>query len=382
MSSKRKIIGYDKSGAPIYEGDQLQSPMEMGDENLPPINPLPEDESQMSFDQLQSMNGVNDRMDQLIASGMSPEEAAHAIQGMGADLPSDQQAPQSASTEPEVRRAEPSLKPTGAQMDLSFIEQLNNAPDDDTFKQMVQQLDPVQRHIYDRSYGYKQVTPAWAAQQAENFYKMQDERQKLAEDPVKQAQLADRNSKITERQAVQNDFAIRRKNTIKNIEEILADPDYSSLVGPVDGTVGRAYDSAFNQKAQAKRAKLDRLINIDVLDMTKYLRPISQDELKYLRTLVPGQTQHWEVYKQYLGEKLDMLKQADKAVVNPATNQPLPSEDGQSAPQPQPNVYQQSQQNPAIQLRSQLESSDTLTLPNGRVLKKVKNADGSIGWSE
>lgn len=314
--------------------DQLQSPMEMGDENLPPINPLPEDGSQMSFDQLQSMNGVNDRMDQLIASGMSPDEAAQAIQSMGAELPQDQQP---TASEPEVRRAEPSLRPTGAQMDLSFIEQLNNAPDDETFKQMVQQLDPVQRHIYDRAYGYKQVTPAWAAQQADSFYKMQDERQKLAEDPVKQAQLAERSAKVAEREAVQNDFKIRRQNTIKNIEEILADPDYSNLVGPIDGTVGRAYDAAFNQKMQAKRAKLDRLINVDVLDMTKYLRPISQDELKYLRSLVPGQTQHWEVYKQYLGEKLGMLKAADRALVNPATNQALPNDASSSSPQQAPS---------------------------------------------
>lgn len=282
---------------------------------------------------------------------------------------------------PEVRRAEANVVPTGVAMDLAFFNKLNSARSQEEFNAMYDALPDVQKHVYDRSFGQK-ITPAWAAQKAEEFFKMQDERQKMAEDPVKQAQLADRNSKIAEREAVQNDFKIRRQNTIKNIEEILSDPDYSSLVGPVDGTVGRAYDSAFNQKAQAKRAKLDRLINIDVLDMTKYLRPISQDELKYLRTLVPGQTQHWEVYKQYLGEKLDMLKQADKAVVNPATNQPLPSEDGQLAAQPQQNVYQQSQQNPASQLRSQLESSDMLTLPNGRVLKKVKNADGSIGWSE
>jgi hypothetical protein len=308
------------------------------------------------------------------------------MNGESADPYADDAVPQEvvndAASQPEVRRAEPNLKPTGAMMDLSFIQALNNAPDDETFNAMVQKLDPVQKHIYDRSYGYERVTPAWATQQAEGFYKMQDERQKLAEDPLKQAQVSERNAKVVERQAVQNDFKIRRQNTIKNIEEILSDKDYSSLVGPIDGTIGRVYDAAFNEKMQAKRAKLDRLINIDVLDMTKYLRPISQDELKYLRTLVPGQRQNWEVYKQYLGEKLDMLKAADRAVVNPATNQPLPSEDGQPAAQPQQNVYQQSQQNPASQLRSQFESSDTLKLPDGRVLKKVANQDGSIGWSE
>lgn len=357
MPLQKKVLGYDQqTGQPIYAEENLPSPMEDS-----PLDPRP-DVGTVPLDDMDRMNGVS------------------------ADQYADESVPQEvvndAASQPEVRRAEPNLKPTGAMMDLSFIQALNNAPDDETFNAMVQKLDPVQKHIYDRSYGYERVTPQWATQQAESYYKMQDERQKMAEDPVKQAQLAERSAKVVERQAVQNDFKIRRQNTIKNIEEILADPDYSSLVGPVDGTVGRAYDSAFNQKAQAKRAKLDRLINIDVLDMTKYLRPISQDELKYLRTLVPGQTQHWEVYKQYLGEKLDMLKAADRAVVNPATNQPLPSGDGQPDARPQQNVYQQSQQNPASQLRSQFESSDTLKLPDGRVLKKITKQDGSIGWSE
>ncbi len=283
----------------------------------------------------------------------------------------------------EVRRATASVPAKGVHFNFDpfqQIAQLHAAGQTQEAIAMRDSLDPQSRYVYDNIKNMKKVPASEAARLADEFRKMQDERQKLAEDPVKQAQLAERNAKVVERQAVQNDFKIRRQNTIKNIEDILKDKSYSSLVGPWDGTVGRGYDAAFNQDAQAKRAKLDRLINIDVLDMTKYLRPISQDELKYLRSLVPGQTQHWEVYKQYLNEKLDMLKKADRAVVNPATNQPLPSEDGQTAPQPQQNVYQQSQQNPASQLRQQLESSDTLNLPDGRVLKKVTKQDGSIGW--
>lgn len=283
------------------------------------------------------------------------------------------------ASQQDTRRAEPSMQPTGVAMDLSFFNKLNSARSQEEFNQMYDSLPDVQKHVYDRSFGQK-ITPAWAAQKADEFFKMQDDRKKMSEDPVKQAQLAERNAKVAERQAVQNDFKIRRQNTIKNIEEILADDDYSSLVGPVDGTFGRAYDAAFNQKMQAKRAKLDRLINIDVLDMTKYLRPISQDELKYLRSLVPGQTQHWEVYKDYLGEKLNMLKAADKALVNPATNQPLPNEDGQTVAQPQPNLYQQAKQDPAAQLRQQFEQSDELTLPNGQKLKRVVDQNGNIGW--
>lgn len=303
MPPRKKVRGYNQqTGEPIY-AENLPSPMEDD-----PLAPLPDLDRASEISLANSLATV----DPNFVPPMSDNQSLSAPEEVVNDV----------ATQPETRRAEPVMQPTGVAMDLSFFNQLNSARDQEEFNKMYDALPKVQQHVYDRSFG-QNITPAWAAQKAEEFFKMEDERRKLSEDPVKQAQVAERNAKVTERQAVQNDFAIRRKNTIKTIEEILADPEYDSLVGPIQGTAGRAWDANFNQKAQAKRAKLDRLINIDVLDMTKYLRPISQDELKYLRTLVPGQTQHWEVYKQYLGEKLDMLKQADKAVVNPATNQPL-----------------------------------------------------------
>jgi hypothetical protein len=376
----QQIVGYTQDGSPLYENvPDGQPPLVAGEEPLPPMN------NGMTLDQLDAMSqgsGIDMRRDDLAAaSGEVPQQVANDV----------------AQSSPEVRRAEPALQNEGSYFDLSYIEQMRNA-----YQQALQQsggdqqkaaamvkpvwnsFTPVQKHVYQQAEGFASLDPKFAAGLAVKYHedqkRMQDDRQKMADDPLKQAQVSERNAKVVERQAVQNDFKIRRQNTIKNIEEILADKDYSSLVGPFDGTVGSVYDAAFNEKMQAKRAKLDRLINIDVLDMTKYLRPISQDELKYLRTLVPGQRQNWEVYKQYLGEKLDMLKATDRAVVNPATNQPLPNDEGQSAPQPQQNVYQQSQQNPASQLRQQLESSDTLNLPDGRVLKRATKQDGSIGW--
>jgi len=154
---------------------------------------------------------------------------------------------------------------------------------------------------------------------------------------VQQAQ-----AKIAERNSVQAEFKIRKQNTLKTINEILNDPGYKSLVGPFDGAAGRLYDAAFDETLQAKRAKLDRLVNFDVLEMTKYLRPVSQDELKYLRTLVPSQTKHWEVYKQYLTEQRDILEATNKARVNPATNETLlDGEDASSPPQAVPAQPQQ-----------------------------------------
>lgn len=264
--------------------------------------------------------------------------------------------------------------PTGSQMSQDFLNEPFNPAWDDAKKEL---------------WGAKyesgvNMTPSDAAQSALRIREDQRKREldalERASDPVRKATLESKQIKLNEARRVETDFQLKRDATIKAIEEILADKkSYEPMMGPFDGTVGAAIDAMSNEKNQAKRMRLDRLMNVDVLDMTKYLRPVSQDELKYLRTLVPKQTQHWEPTRQYLEEKLNMLKSAKRALYDPNTGQLL--EQNESA-QAQPNVFQQSQQNPASQLRSQLESSDTLTLPNGRVLKKIKNQDGSIGWSE
>lgn len=263
---------------------------------------------------------------------------------------------------------------TGSQMTQDFLDQPFDPNWDDAKKEL---------------WGAKwetgvNMTPSDAAQSAlrirEDQRKRELDAREKANDPVRQATLESKQLKLAEAKRVETDFQLKRDATIKSIEEILADKkSYEPMMGPFDGTVGAAIDAMSNEKNQAKRMRLDRLMNVDVLDMTKYLRPVSQDELKYLRTLVPKQTQHWEPTRQYLEEKLNMLKSAKRALYDPNTGQLLEQNESTQA---QPNVYQQSQQNPASQLRSQLESSDTIKLPNGRVMKKVINQDGSIGWSE
>ena len=282
----------------------------------PPLPALDPGEDSVPLDDMGTMNGVS-AMDYGYGA---PEDVVN-------DLPA----------EPEVRRAEPNLQQVGATMDISFIQQLNNAATDEEFNAMYDALDPALQRVYDRSYGME-VNPLWAANEVQKFYEEQDKTRIRQEDPLNKQQLADRKARMAERAAVQNDFKIRRQNTLSTIEDILNDPDYKNLVGPFDGTIGGMYDAAFSPEMQTKRARLDRLVNFDVLDLTKYLRPISQDELKYLRTLVPGQTQHWEVYEQYLKEKRDMLKAAEKAVVNPATNQALPGDDDEAAPASAPTA--------------------------------------------
>ena len=269
----------------------------------------------------------------------------------------------------EVRQAAANIPETGTLFNLAPFEQiaqLHAAGQKDEARKVYNSLNDQARYVYDNARNMERFTSAKAAELADEFRKMQDARTKAAEDPLKQAQLEERRAKLQERKSVQTDFKIRRDNTIKNIEEILNDKSYASLVGPIDGTVGGVYDAAFNEKAQAKRAKLDRLVNFDVLDMTKYLRPISQDELKYLRTLVPGQTQNWEVYKQYLGEKLEMLKATDKAAFNPATSLPLAADDAPATAQP------------AASAPAAAQGKNTFTTPDGYTYRRMPDGSAEL----
>jgi hypothetical protein len=134
---------------PPRRNNQLPAPVEPplpayyeGEEPLPPMDPPPE------F--LEEMNGVS-------------TDDYGAPQDVVNNLPAD----------PEVRRAEPVLKPTGAFMELGFIEQINAAQTDEEAKAMYDALDPAMKRVYDRSYGMN-VSPEWAAGVAQEYYKEQD----------------------------------------------------------------------------------------------------------------------------------------------------------------------------------------------------------------
>ena len=307
------------------------------------------------------------------AAALSDDEMLPPVTDQeGNPLPLDQfSGPEDAMVDApeEVRRAEVSVPNRGVHFNFEPFQQiaaLAQAGRMDEAIAMRDSLNPQARYVYDNIKNNKRVPASEGARLADEFRQMQDARTKAAEDPLKQAQLEERRAKLQERKSVQTDFKIRRDNTIKNIEEILGDESYASLVGPIDGTVGGVYDAAFNEKAQAKRAKLDRLVNFDVLDMTKYLRPISQDELKYLRTLVPGQTQNWEVYKQYLGEKLEMLKATDKAAFNPATSLPLAADDAPASAQP------------AAAAPSAAQGRNTFTTPDGYTYRRMPDGSAEL----
>ena len=164
--------------------------MALGDEDLPAVAGAPADRPVMTQTQLlefTNMNGVNASLDALVDGGMSPQQAAAMLENAGYDLP-DLAAPENvgggATPAPQVRRAEPNIKPTGAMMDVGFIAQLNSAANQEEFNAMYYKLPKVQQHVYDRAFA-QDIDPAWAAERAEEFYQMQDQasapQNKLAE---------------------------------------------------------------------------------------------------------------------------------------------------------------------------------------------------------
>lgn len=269
------------------------------------------------------------------------------------------------------------MVPTGSQMSQDFLNQPFDPNWDDAKKEL---------------WGAKwetgvNMTPSDAAQSAlrirEDQRKREIESREKADDPVRQATLEAQQLKVEEAKRVQSEYAQRRQNALKTIDEILADEkEYAEVVGPWDGSVGGVIDSlGVNEGRQVKRAKLSRLLFGDILELTKFLRPTTEKDIQLAQQNVPGRFQNWPVFRDYLNEKRSVLLANETALVNPASNLPI----GAKAPSSQePNVYQQAQQNPAQQLKQSLESGDSvnITQPDGSVLtlKKVTNPDGTISW--
>jgi hypothetical protein len=129
--------------------------------------------------------------------------------------------------------------------------------------------------------------------------------------------------------------------------------DISPLVGKFDGTAGAMLDAGgANDQRAAQRAELERLVNNDVLELTKFLKPVSQDELKFLKSMSPRLHQNDTIWREYL---LD-AKSRIEGMSGPA-----------SAPQTAPTQSATAQpQQPAQQNIRKTPAGDLIQLPNGK----------------
>jgi hypothetical protein len=129
--------------------------------------------------------------------------------------------------------------------------------------------------------------------------------------------------------------------------------DISPLVGKFDGTAGAMLDAVgANDQRSAQRAELERLVNTDVLELTKFLKPVSQDELKFLKSMTPRLHQNDTIWREYLLDAKSRIEGMGGPTSAPQT----------ASPQAAPAQTQQ----PAPQNIRKTPAGDLIQLPNGK----------------
>ena len=107
----------------------------------------------------------------------------------------------------------------------------------------------------------------------------------------------------------------------------------NALVGKWDGTAGALLDaSGVNDQRAAQRTELDRLVSSDILELTKFLKPIAGTDLEFLRSMVPKIHQNDTIWTDYLTDSKKVLEAMTAAPA--ATQQGGPAASQQAAPQP------------------------------------------------
>lgn len=290
--------------------------------DLPALNPA----SQTSIDN--SLASVDPNYTSAMSDGsldVAPEDVVN-------NLPQDA----------EVRRAEPNLKPTGAFMNIGFIQQLNNAATDEEFNAMYDALDPALQHVYDRSYN-QQVSPKWASETAQEYYQMQDRARVANESPQAKAldiAQADRAQKTVE---MSNDILsiMDRLRGFKKGEEGSAKktPKYLGRVGPFDsGMIASVFGSG-------KGDRVGWYVDHDTLESTLALAEaqanrgqgnFTETERAMLKSAATGGLNYRrddDSYAQIFESMYDMFKnktEEQKSIASP--NKSAPAAAAQPAP--------------------------------------------------
>ena len=134
--------------------------------------------------------------------------------------------------------------------------------------------------------------------------------------------------------------------------------DMAPLVGKFDGTAGAMFDAGgANDQRAAQRAELERLVNTDVLELTKFLKPVSQDELKFLKSMTPRLHQNDTIWKEYLLDAKSRL-------------QPEPQATPQAAPDLTQGVISQPKQLPPVRISP--GGQKLILNPDGRTYSVAK----------
>jgi len=210
-----------------------------------------------------------------------------------------------------------------------------------------------------------QYTPQAAAEFIETFNtRLLEQSTPKAQAEMKAAQLSAEKSALEKAKLEQEtiakakeqaEIATRKQLVLEKINKYTTPTGPNStlltdLVGKWDGTAGAAIDSAgWDDQRAAQRAELERLVNNDVLELTKFLKPVSQDELKFLKGMSPRLHQNDTIWREYL---LDAKSRIEGM--------------GASAQQAAPQAAPTQPQQPAPQNIRKTPAGDLIQLPNGK----------------
>ena len=240
-------------------------------------------------------------------------------------------------------------------------------------------LPPAQQQMLRNMKQGVQYTPAAAAQFVEQFNtKLSEQSTPKAQAESQAAQFGLQKTKLDigklEQETIakakeQAEIDVRKQLVLGKIEKF-TNPKaqgytpMDGLVGKWDGSAGAMIDSGgWNDAKAAQRAELERLVNNDVLELTKFLKPVSQDELKFLKSMTPRLHQNDTIWKDYLLDAKTRIEGAGQPAPAQAPVQPAAQPNSAAAFQQAPPQAAPAQ--PAAPQSRVIRGQRFVQLPNG-----------------
>lgn len=268
-------------------------------------------------------------------AGASDDMLPPVTDAQGNPLPLDDfSAPEDAMVDPtptEVRRATVSVPAKGVHFNFEpfqQIAQLHAAGRTDEAFNMYNSLDPQSRYVYDNIKNMKKVPAAEAARLADEFRQMQD--RKTMQEAGKNADPAKQREQAQQAARVQSVLGIMDKYAAE-------DSDLDELVGPAAGSfVANEWDKWNNPDRYAKRFELSFTTKTEVLEAAKYVKPLSNDERKFLEEMFPRRDDPPQVWREYFKRTREILSQG--LPQQPQAQGPAPAAAAPQSSQPPPNL--------------------------------------------
>jgi hypothetical protein len=312
---------------------------EQYEENLPDVVTDPSMQGPMDFEaDLGSMNGVS-------GSDDVPTEIIEDVQ----------------SQEPQMQPSAPALQNEGSYFDLGYINDFRAAYQQaldqtgdpakavEMVRPMAQSWTAAQRHVYERTEGYAEVDPKYAAGLVQDWYKQQESVQAQKQSPQAKALDIAQAEKAQKTVEMSNDILsiMDRLRGFKKGEKDSEKktPKYFGRVGPFDsGMIASVFGSG-------KGDRVGWYVDHDTLESTLALAEaqanrgqgnFTETERAMLRSAATGGLNYRrddESYAQIFESMYDMFKnkaEEQKAIASPAQSAPAAAAQPATPAQPAP----------------------------------------------